>query len=244
MFEQSILVDHAANKSWSVFVSLSAQVLLVGVAITVPLFFNEGLRQVQLAVRVNAPAPLPAPVRQTPGAPSRGVTVIPVLRPVFVAPSRVPEHVAMVEDATASVLAPPSTTGVPFSTGGTGPVSGLFDALNTKPPAPPRAAVSKPEKPVAPLPQGGRVQAAKLIKQVIPQYPALAKQARISGTVRLQGLIARDGTIKDLQLISGHPLLVQAAIQAVRQWVYRPTTLNGETVEVAAPIDVIFTLSQ
>jgi periplasmic protein TonB len=150
----------------------------------------------------------------------------------------------MIQDAATTVLAPPSPTGVPFATDGTGPISSLFDNLANKP-SPPRPAVLRPpDKPTAPLLQGGRVQAAKLIKQVIPEYPALAKQARISGTVRLQGLIAKDGTIKDLQLISGHPLLVQAALQAVRQWVYRPTTLNGETVEVAAPIDVIFTLNQ
>lgn len=94
------------------------------------------------------------------------------------------------------------------------------------------------------IPVGGDVQAAKLIKKVLPVYPALAKTARVSGTVRLGGIIARDGTIQQLQVIAGNPLLIAAAVDAVRQWIYRPTTLNGETVEVVAPIDVIFTLSQ
>ena len=88
------------------------------------------------------------------------------------------------------------------------------------------------------------VQMAKLIRKVIPPYPPLAKAARISGVVHLIGTIAKDGTIRNLQLISGHPLLSRAAIEAVEQWVYQPTLLNGQPVEVIAPIDVSFTLSQ
>jgi protein TonB len=90
---------------------------------------------------------------------------------------------------------------------------------------------------------GGNVQAAKLLKQVVPAYPQTARQLRISGTVRMLGIIGRDGTIRKLQVLSGHPLLRQAAVDAVSQWVYRPTVLNGQAVEVEAPIDVIFTLS-
>jgi periplasmic protein TonB len=72
----------------------------------------------------------------------------------------------------------------------------------------------------------------------------LAKQARIQGTVRFNAVIGRDGTIQNLTLASGHPLLVPAATEAVRQWVYQPTLLNGEPVEVVTQIDVNFTLSQ
>jgi len=86
------------------------------------------------------------------------------------------------------------------------------------------------------------VQMAKLVKKVIPEYPPLARSTRTSGVVHLIGIIARDGTIRNLQLISGHPLLTRAAIEAVQQWVYQPTLLNGEPVEVVAPIDVNFTL--
>jgi protein TonB len=90
--------------------------------------------------------------------------------------------------------------------------------------------------------QGGNVQQAKLINQVRPVYPPLARQARISGTVRLQAIIAKDGTIMQLEMLSGHPLLVQAALDAVRQWRYQPTLLNGEPVEVVTTVDVVFTL--
>jgi protein TonB len=90
---------------------------------------------------------------------------------------------------------------------------------------------------------GGNVQSAKLVQQARPVYPPLAKQARIQGVVRLQAVIAADGTMKNLAVISGHPLLVPAALEAVRQWVYATTLLNGEPVEVITQIDVNFTLS-
>jgi TonB family protein len=91
---------------------------------------------------------------------------------------------------------------------------------------------------------GGNVQALMVIYTTQPPYPPLAKQARIQGVVRLDAIIAKDGTMKDLRVASGHPLLVPAALEAVRQWVYKPTLLNGNPVEVATVVDVNFTLSQ
>ncbi|HWC97078.1 MAG TPA: M56 family metallopeptidase [Candidatus Sulfopaludibacter sp.] len=89
---------------------------------------------------------------------------------------------------------------------------------------------------------GGNVQQTKLTSQPRPVYPPLAKQARISGVVHLSALIGKDGTVKNLAIISGHPLLVQAAMEAVRLWTYEPTLLNGAPVEVLTQIDVNFTL--
>jgi TonB family protein len=89
----------------------------------------------------------------------------------------------------------------------------------------------------------GNVQALQLISHVEPVYPALAKQAQIQGTVELSGLIGKDGRVRDLQLLRGHPLLVQAALSAVKDWVYKPTTINGEPVEVRTEISVNFTLA-
>ncbi len=85
---------------------------------------------------------------------------------------------------------------------------------------------------------------AKILRKVIPLYPPLAKAARISGVVRLIGTIGKDGTIQNLQIVSGHPMLARAAVEAVEQWVYKPTLLNGNPVEVIAPIEVNFTLGQ
>jgi TonB family protein len=89
---------------------------------------------------------------------------------------------------------------------------------------------------------GGNVQANNLIQKAPVKYPPLAKQARIQGTVRFSATIGKDGTVKNLEVISGHPLLVEAAQEGVRQWVYRPTLLNGNPVEVITQVDVNFSL--
>jgi TonB family protein len=91
---------------------------------------------------------------------------------------------------------------------------------------------------------GGGVQQSKLLSQPVPVYPPDAKLARIQGVVKLSAIISKDGTMQHLEVISGHPLLIPAALEAVRQWVYQPTLLNGEPVEVVTEIDVNFTLSQ
>ena len=90
---------------------------------------------------------------------------------------------------------------------------------------------------------GGNVQQAKLVAQPKPVYPPLAKQARISGVVHLSALIGKEGNIVNLAVISGHPLLIPSALEAVQQWVYQKTLLNGEPVEVMTQIDVNYTLS-
>jgi TonB family protein len=90
----------------------------------------------------------------------------------------------------------------------------------------------------------GETEATKLVSQTPPEYPALAKQARISGRVELSAVIGKDGHVINLSVVMGHPLLVQAALDAVRNWVYEPTLLNGEPVEVATNITVNFTLAQ
>jgi TonB family protein len=90
---------------------------------------------------------------------------------------------------------------------------------------------------------GGNVQQAKLISQPKPVYPPLAKQARISGVVHLSALINKDGNVANLAVISGHPLLIPSALEAVQKWVYQKTLLNGEPVEVMTQIDVNYTLS-
>lgn len=90
---------------------------------------------------------------------------------------------------------------------------------------------------------GGNVQAQNVVEKTPPVYPPLAKQARIQGVVTLTATIGADGRVKNLEVTSGHPLLVPASLEAVRQWVYKPTLLNGEPVEVITQIDVNFTLA-
>jgi protein TonB len=91
---------------------------------------------------------------------------------------------------------------------------------------------------------GAEIQKANLLNQVTPAYPPLAKAARVQGTVSFQITVGKDGTVQNLQLVSGPPLLVQAAMQSVSQWVYKPTLLNGNPVAVITTADVNFTLSE
>ena len=105
------------------------------------------------------------------------------------------------------------------------------------PPAPPQV------KPPQRVRVGGSVQRAKLIRQVRPRYPVLAVQARIQGTVVLEATISELGSVEDLRVIEGHPLLIERALEAVRQWRYKPTVLNGMPVRVVTRITVRFNLA-
>ncbi|MBI1749514.1 MAG: energy transducer TonB [Acidobacteria bacterium] len=89
---------------------------------------------------------------------------------------------------------------------------------------------------------GGNVQQARLLRTVFPVYPPLAKQARIQGTVQFQVIISREGDVKKAEVLKGHPLLVQAALDAVRGWICEPTLLDGQAIEVVTTINVVFTL--
>jgi protein TonB len=118
-----------------------------------------------------------------------------------------------------------------------GAIGGVIGGAGTAAPPPPKAALTRTRV-------GGAVQAAKLVNRVQPLYPPLARQTRISGTVKLHAIIGKTGAVEQLQVVSGHPLLVQAALDAVKQWRYQATLLNGEPVEVDTEIDVIFSLAQ
>jgi len=124
-----------------------------------------------------------------------------------------------------------------------GVIGGIISsAPQVAPPPPPPVKKAPPPTPKR-ITVGGNVQKAKLARQVRPQYPPLARQARIQGTVKLTAVIGKDGSIQELQVVSGHPLLVPSALQAVKQWQYNPTLLNGQAVEVVTQIDVNFTLT-
>jgi protein TonB len=119
------------------------------------------------------------------------------------------------------------------------PVSGLPDRM----PSVPAPQAQQPAGGQAP-PVGGNLQEPKLTKKIAPAYPSLARSLRIEGSVRFTATVRRDGTVANIQLVSGHKMLVQAATDAVRQWVYRPAVLNGKPVEVTTQIDVKFTLNE
>ena len=242
MFEQSILIHDRPSKSWSFFVSVSAELLAVSLAILIPLARTNHLPDFHWRpVSVGAPVkPLEsAPVVRT----SFGTHTGPTLpRRVFVFTPNQTSLTNRADNAGSFSIEPPGAIGLvePSRTRGIEIETFIATPAVQRPPDQPPATVA----PSGPLRVSIGVQMAKLVKKVIPQYPLLAKTARVSGVVHLLGVIAKDGTIQNLQLISGHPLLAHAAMEAVGQWVYQPTLLNGQPVEVIAPIDVNFTLGQ
>ncbi len=245
MFEQSLLVnDSMTRKSGAFAASLSAQILFTGVLILIPLAYQEVMPLVKLSMPLVGPVLAPLPPVDLPKQSHSSSPVRPNERPVFTMPPRTVPTTSVQQIIDAFDSAPAvSIVENGFSHLPVGNVAIIRPDIVAPPPAltpvPPVPHVSD----AAPVRMGGDVVAAKLIKKVIPVYPALARQARVSGTVHLEGILAKDGTIRNLQVLNGHPLLVAAAVDAVRQWVYRPTLLNGLPVEVIAPIDVVFMLN-
>jgi periplasmic protein TonB len=244
VFEQSILLNHDANKPWNFVASFGAEVLIVSLVVLIPLAYRDRLPAVHWENVALRPVLAPAQNHLAP-ARNRAATSSPTLspnvpRPIF--------HFERTGNANPAQIPAVFSTDTPPSIG----VNSVGDSSNQvgqflgnlPAPPPPKSPAAHPNTPAAPLHVGGSVQMAKLIRKVIPVYPALARAARISGVVHLIGIIANDGTIRNLQLIDGHPMLAHAALDAVEQWVYEPTLLNGEPVEVIAPIEVSFTLGR
>jgi periplasmic protein TonB len=244
MFEEMVVstAGKRTNKPWTVAVSMVFQVLFLAILILIPLIYTEALPKTLMSSILLAPPPPPPP--PPPPAPAAVVKVKPVAHLMeagkLVAPKVIPKDVKIIKEEEA----PPDmgagiAGGVPGGVAGGsmgGVLGGVIGGAGGAPP-PPKPTASR-------VRVGGAVQAAKLVNRVQPLYPPLARQTRISGTVRLHAIIGKDGTVQQLTVESGHPLLVQSALDAVRQWRYQPTLLNGEPVDVDTEIDVIFSLAQ
>ena len=248
MFEQTLIPAGKTGRPWAVVAAFGVQLLSVGILLVIPMLFVESLPlQTYVHVLLAAPPPPPPP----PPPPMPAPVVKPTRAPrqfnanVLLAPRSIPKEVAMIKD---EEIPPPASVGgviggvpggVPGGVMG-GVIGGIVAAVAA--PAPPPPPIEKPKK--VDVPQqvrvSGAIQAGMLARQVQPDYPMLARRARIEGTVVLKAIIARDGSVKQLTLISGQPLLVEAAMNAVREWRYKPTFLNGEPVEVVTEVDVNF----
>lgn len=255
MFETAILSNGQTGKrAWTTAMGFTGQALMVACALLIPIISPQALPRVTWLMPI-APPGRPAP--PTPAGadlPHRMQRVIPAqLRPngIF-APVRIPPIAATIIDVEMPAVAsgPYVPGSIPGSgNDGAGIAYGITDLVNRMIP------VIKPLEPVkrdpspapaahAAPPRITSVRMATPVHRVDPLYPPLAKQARVSGVVELLGVLGTDGRIHELKVLRGHPLLVNAAIEAVRQWIYEPTLLNGQAVEVSAPITVNFILNQ
>jgi protein TonB len=229
------------NKPWTVALSFAVQIGIVLVMILIPLIYTEALPKQLLTTFLVAPPPPPPP---PPPAAAIQRIVKPVARLIhngqMTAPTVIPKKVEMIkeEELPPDVGAVGVTGGVPGGVPGGqagGVLGGIIGGTGAGLPPPPKVAPSR-------IRVGGNVAQANLIHMVNPQYPAIAKTAHISGTILLHAIIGKDGTVQNLQYISGPPLLMQSAMDAVKQWRYKPTLLNGDPVDVDTTISVVFTL--
>jgi len=234
------------RQTWATLGSFVLQCLLIMGLILLPLYYTQELPKSQLLTFLIAPPPPPPP----PPAAQQAAKIMKQIQSDLLSggqlrtPTRIPEKVQMIKEEEA----PPPMPGAGGVVGGVpggipggqlgGVIGGIVNATSNlsylpklQPVVPQRVRIS----------QG--VTNGLLVHKVEPPYPVLAKSARIQGDVVLKAIIDREGNIQDLQLMSGHPMLAPAAIEAVKQWRYRPYLLNGQPVEVETTITVIFTLT-
>jgi protein TonB len=248
MFEQAVLSQRpSAVRYWAAAIGITGQLLFVAGMFTAPLLWPQLLPRAATLTWILLPSPPPAAAKTPPPAHVRPATrPLQILAGKLIQPIAIPDRVAMIEDAPS---AGQGVNGAIAATDLARIAVGVLDQV-MRPAAPPRAVEPGGSQPVKSAPAeparykvGGVVHLARLVHRVDPVYPPIARQARISGVVELTGVIGVDGRIRELRIVKGHPFLANAALEAVRQWVYEPTLLNGETVEVIAPITVNFLLN-
>ena len=252
LFEDSLLEASSGQRkrrTWATLLSIVLQCLLVGVLILIPLLFTDVLPKQQLLTLLEAPPPPPpAP----PAAPAPTAVKVVKVASDFAngqlrTPGRIPAKVQMIKEDDApppAAISAGVVGGVPGGIPGGqlgGVIGGIISSTSSL------AAVPNLSKPTS-MPQRVRVSPGVskglLIYRIEPTYPPLARQARIQGVVVLTAVIDKGGNIQNLQVVSGHPMLAPAAIEAVKQWRYKPFLLNGQPLEVETTVTVTFQLRQ
>jgi protein TonB len=247
MFADSVL-DFGQQRKRHAFATTTSFIfncLAIGVMLIMPLVFTESLPKGQLLTFLVAPPPPPPP---PPPAAAEVQKIVKVIQTDLLntgqlrTPTKIPQKVQMIkeEEAPPPMMATGGVVGgVPGGIPG-GQMGGVMGSIIAAANAPvPKFVPVVPQR--VRISQG--VTKGLLIHKQEPTYPSLARAARVQGDVILNAIIDTNGQITNLQLVSGHPMLVPAAIEAVRQWRYKPYLLNGQPVEVETTITVIFTLS-
>jgi periplasmic protein TonB len=236
MFEDSLMESGGrikTNQKWTGLISTIVQLGLVGFLVLLPLIFTEALPKGQLTTWLVAPPPPPPP--PPPAAPQiqHVQRVSEIVDGSLRAPTKIPKQVKMIAEEEAPApnmgVAGGVVGGVPGGSSG-GVIGGIIGST-----APPPK-VATPQK----LRISTGVAEGLKIHDVQPTYPQMARIAHIQGDVTLQATISKTGAIENLRAVNGHPILIQAALDAVRQWKYKPYILNGEPVEVETTIQVKF----
>ena len=230
-------------------------------SLTISLVVESAILSVLVLWPLLDPAVLPKILSVTPTPPYHGAEIIdvvhasgphgqgipnskPLLRLLDHQPPRIPNHVSTDLTDEAPNVTPTFANGNPDSTGTGGPGSGSGPMIpgtegTSRPPE-----IKRPAERPAHQQISEGVMEASLVRKVLPTYPAIARPMHLSGQVILHAIIGTDGSVRQLQVFSGNPILAQAALAAVREWRYQPTRLNGQPVEVETTITVNFILEQ
>jgi protein TonB len=236
--------------------SILVHVVTVTALVVIPLLLPASLepwRLVTLIPSMSPPPPPPGPARVAATTKTSAPEVhrtINIQPDAIVIPIEIPRAIArIIDDPLTGGVVGGVPGGIPGGIAG-GVVDSVLwasDAAAPPPPPPPPPPSSPPPPagaivPAAPIRVGGAVKQPRLTQLVPPVYPKLALQARVEGKVLLEAIVTTEGTVEEIQVISGHPLLVQAAVDCVRQWRYEPALLNGEPVRIILPAEVNFEL--
>ena len=240
IFRESLIASGKSRRRnpWATFGSLALQLALLLAVVVIPLLRTEPLPRRERLTMLYLQAPLAAggnPTRLQ--APKRASTYTPTSTGITAPVNKTQEAPPPPASATGGVL-----EGVPGGVVG-GVSSGVSGEMLNSAPSVPALAKSPVPTPVKRMRIASRVAEANLIHDVAPQYPSEAGRARIEGTVVLMAVIGTDGSVEDVRVESGLPILAQAAIDAVRQWRYKPYMIDGEPVEVDSRITINFNLS-
>jgi protein TonB len=241
MFSDSLLelsgTERRRRKGAALF-SFVVQGLIVGVLVLLPLWFLDTLPAQQLVTFLVAPPPPPPPA--PPAPPMKAVKMVSqIVNGQLLAPSKIPKTVKMIKEEEA----PPPAMGVAGGVvGGVpgGQPGGVIGSLISTANRTSTAAAPKPSEIPKRLVISQGVSLGLLQSQVEPVYPMIARRARVQGRVTLHAVISAQGGIESLQVVDGHPMLVAAAIDAVKQWRYKPYMLSGQPVEVETTVFVNF----
>ncbi|HEX3436195.1 MAG TPA: energy transducer TonB [Pseudacidobacterium sp.] len=237
MFEDSLMESTGRIRTRSKYFAIGSfalQAMLLTAMVLYPILHPPTLPKQALTMLLTAPAPPSAPAHLPERTVTPSTTTV-TMESAMTAPTKIPQHAAIVSET-----APPGAIPSDFGQSGEGKSKGILESLGVGTPPP---TVVKPATPTGPFRVSSGVATGQLLAPIQPVYPPIARAAHITGAVVVQAIIAKDGTIQHLQVISGHPMLRQAAIEAIEKARYRSFLLNNEPVEVETTINVVFTMN-
>jgi protein TonB len=246
--EDTMFADYIPDSSWdnrphrgmTTLVSFALQFAAVGVILILPLIYTEGLPHLKFMSDFVAPsAPLaPAPPNSARPSATNASNLLPDGRVMAI--SHIPSVTRVITDEVAPPRSGPGIVGIFGETSDRWTDNPVMNAIAQVPVG---IVPSLRPLPTARPVRISRMMEGNLVHRVQPNYPSIARSARIQGEVVLAAVISKDGAIENLRVLKGHPLLVKAALEAVQQWRYRPYVLNGDPVEVETQVTVNFVLS-